>query len=723
MNIMNLGLLIVIISLALAPMTSLAKNSDLPAELKPKIVGGEIANQGDWPWMSALVFVGNQVNTSLTVAGNSVDTNPLTFGPSGQVTASIVNCGIADTACIAAADKICLIARGEINFSVKVDNCQAGGGLGAIIFNNTAGNFDGTLGENFSGNIPVVAISQTDGQTLLQQLDNIAILSVSEQTTSVQNSTCGASFLGDKWVLTAAHCVEDVNVNSLRVNVGEYDLSDGAENATKINSIFIHPDYNQGAFFNNDIALIELAESLNIPAVTLADANMTSNLASMASYATVIGWGNQIAYGPDDAQPTGSQPNKLYQVELSLLTNEQCRNQLIATYQDLNGLTYSTEDLGITSKMICANYPQGGKGSCQGDSGGPLIVNTNEGLQQVGIVSFGTGCADGRFPDVYARVGEFTQWIKSITGGIAITPSHEFFATPQGVPQSTFLTVTNNSAMLANLTFTLEYEAENYQGISLQTEDCTLLAANSSCEIEVTFDASQAGKQQATIMIETNNKNIPAATSFVSAEALTENSDINLQLPSNTSNLKWYSGGDLIWQLDTTQAAITSGSIVDDQTSSALLTFSGPGSLSFEWAVSSEQNLDDPDEPFDALYLYINGQLYDFISGEVSYTVVNLPEFAEGEHQVLWVYAKDPAVSAGDDKGYLKNVNFIAALPEEPEEAEPEIPAPITTPVTSPSTPAATPITNTPSSGGSSNVVILLTLLLVISARRISVKH
>ena len=96
---MNLGLLIVIISLALAPMTSLAKNSDLPAELKPKIVGGEIANQGDWPWMSALVFVGNQVNTSLTVAGNSVDTNPLTFGPSGQVTASIVNCGIADTHC------------------------------------------------------------------------------------------------------------------------------------------------------------------------------------------------------------------------------------------------------------------------------------------------------------------------------------------------------------------------------------------------------------------------------------------------------------------------------------------------------------------------------------------------------------------------------------------------------------------------------------------------
>lgn len=35
--------------------TSFAKNTEL-LSIQPKIVGGVAANEGDWPWMSALVI-------------------------------------------------------------------------------------------------------------------------------------------------------------------------------------------------------------------------------------------------------------------------------------------------------------------------------------------------------------------------------------------------------------------------------------------------------------------------------------------------------------------------------------------------------------------------------------------------------------------------------------------------------------------------------------------
>jgi hypothetical protein len=386
------------------------------------------------------------------------------------------------------------------------------------------------------------------------------------------------------------------------------------------------------------------------------------------------------------------------------MTNEQCRDKLIKTYEDLYDFTYLPEELGITETMICANYTDGGRGSCQGDSGGPLLVNTNEGFQQVGIVSFGTGCADGRFPGVYARVGEFTDWVKSITDGVAITASYDFATSPQDVAQSTLLSLTNNSDIDANLTFNLEFENEDYQGLSLNTDNCTLLSAQSSCEIEVMFDAKTAGKHQAQIIIGTDNENIPAGTSFISAEALAKSNEINEQLSSDSPELEWFTGGNLAWQLNDTDTAIESGDIIDAQESKVMLTFSGAGVLSFEWAVSSEENIDNPAEPFDALLLKVNGQQFDFISGEVDYTQVELPEFSDGEHQIIWVYSKDAFVSDGNDKGYLKNVIFTAT------EVEPEEPVTPTTPVID--------TTSNKSSGGSASLAILLILLVVAAARR-----
>ena len=68
---------------------------------------------------------------------------------------------------------------------------------------------------------------------------------------------------------------------------------------------------------------------------------------------------------------------------------------------------------GVTQSMLCAGVQNvGGKDACQGDSGGPLAVNG----ELSGIVSWGVGCAQARYPGVYANVAYLRDFISSHTG-------------------------------------------------------------------------------------------------------------------------------------------------------------------------------------------------------------------------------------------------------------------------------------------------------------------
>jgi secreted trypsin-like serine protease len=63
---------------------------------------------------------------------------------------------------------------------------------------------------------------------------------------------------------------------------------------------------------------------------------------------------------------------------------------------------------------ICAGFPQGGVDTCQGDSGGPMTKTLATGeVREVGIVSYGNGCARPGFPGVYSEVQAFSTTIKS----------------------------------------------------------------------------------------------------------------------------------------------------------------------------------------------------------------------------------------------------------------------------------------------------------------------
>jgi subtilisin family serine protease len=131
------------------------------------------------PGVSVLstVPMGTGQDTSTTVGGVSYTVSPMEGSPVMSATAPLADFGIGDTVNSAMAGKVCLIQRGTVDFATKVSNCQTSGGVGAIVYNNVAGAFGGTLGTTVT-NIPSVTATDTDGAAMKAQVGQSATVAL-----------------------------------------------------------------------------------------------------------------------------------------------------------------------------------------------------------------------------------------------------------------------------------------------------------------------------------------------------------------------------------------------------------------------------------------------------------------------------------------------------------------------------------------------------------------
>lgn len=113
-------------------------------------------------------------NASVTESNSVYLALPMDFAgttSSNGITGTVYYCNLGNPGDFPAGvnGNIALIQRGTITFAAKVQNAMAAGASAAVIFNNAAGNFEGTLGSAGTW-IPAVSLSQADGQTLLATL-------------------------------------------------------------------------------------------------------------------------------------------------------------------------------------------------------------------------------------------------------------------------------------------------------------------------------------------------------------------------------------------------------------------------------------------------------------------------------------------------------------------------------------------------------------------------
>lgn len=138
------------------------------------------------------VPMGSALVVSLKVGASSYAVSSVTGAPYGTVTAPLADFGIGDAINPAMAGKVCLIRRGAIAFGAKVANCEASGGVGAVLFNNVPGALSPTLGTTVT-TIPSVAASLAEGTSMLAQLGQPATVTVKAGNYAYFNGTSMAT--------------------------------------------------------------------------------------------------------------------------------------------------------------------------------------------------------------------------------------------------------------------------------------------------------------------------------------------------------------------------------------------------------------------------------------------------------------------------------------------------------------------------------------------------
>jgi V8-like Glu-specific endopeptidase len=256
--------------------------------------------------------------------------------------------------------------------------------------------------------LPLDYVEPSDAQTRIvgggnsKEQKNFAMHLVDQTSTGdYRFAGCGGTLISNCHVLTAAHCVADkraglpdalyINAfNPFQGNIGKsFHFSPVAATA-------IHADFDNGNN-ENDVAILTLAICADIsdfPVMEVADDVFMSSFVPTGALLTVSGFGRLAA------DSNAAQIEQLQKVEVPFINSNDC------------DAFYAGDR--VTPDMVCAGRTEGGKDSCQGDSGGPLFLENNAGTQtQVGIVSWGTGCAEPNKPGVYASTAYHYSFIQN----------------------------------------------------------------------------------------------------------------------------------------------------------------------------------------------------------------------------------------------------------------------------------------------------------------------